>query len=149
MKTRLVVVTTGAALLLAAGLGSAAWAGHNTFNGSLTAIRGAGSGTIAGAATAEDKGSLTVQGQVSVHNTTPNVTFTIQRALDVVPDGICDTSGGFLELGTFPTSAGGAGAGHFERHAPLPSGVAFDVLFQVVGTDGTLFESECFTVTAK
>ena len=148
MKTRL-AFATATLTLLALGLGPVALAGDTTFHGPLTAISGSGSGRIQGATTGEDQGTLVVQGTANVHRTTPNTTFTIQRALDAVPDGVCDTSEGFVALGTFTTSAGGAGAAHFERHAPLPSGQAFDVLFQVVGTDGTVLESPCFTVTVK
>ena len=148
VKTRLAVATV-AVTLLALWLGPVARAGDTTFHGPLTATSGSGTGRIQGATTGEDQGTLVVQGTANVHGTTSNTTFTIQRSLDTVPDGVCDTSGGFVALGTFTTSSGGAGAGHFERHAPLPSGQAFDVLFQVVGTDGTVLESPCFTVTVK
>jgi hypothetical protein len=49
------------------------------------------------------------------------------------------------------TSAGGAGALHFEiqRGAPFFDGVSFDVQWRVVGTDGTVLQSDCFTVTVK
>ena len=148
VKTRL-VLAIASVTLLAMGLGPVASAGDTTFHGPLTAISGSGSGRVQGATTGEDQGTLVVQGTANVHRTTPNTTFTVQRSLDTVPDGVCDTSGGFVELTTFTTSSGGAGAGHFERHAPLPSGQAFDVLFQAVGTDGTVLESPCFTVTVK
>jgi len=148
VKTRLAVATV-AVTLLALWLGPVARAGDTTFHGPLTATSGSGTGRIQGATTGEDQGTLVVQGTANVHGTSSNTTFTIQRALDAEPDGVCDTSGGFVALGTFTTSSGGAGAGHFERHAPLPSGQAFDVLFQVVGTDGTVLESPCFTVTVK
>jgi hypothetical protein len=45
----------------------------------------------------------------------------------------------------------GAGALHFEiQHgAPFIDGVSFDVIWRVIGTDGTILESDCLTVTVK
>jgi hypothetical protein len=92
---------------------------------------------------------LSFRGPVNVHNLSPNTLFTIQRYADPIADGNCDTSGGALVLGTFATSDGGAGAGHFTRTAAIPSGSTFDILFEVVGADGTVLQSPCFTVTVK
>ena len=71
-------------------------------------------------------------------------------APDLVPDGIC--TGPLLPFGeSFTTSAGGAGATHFhfERGAPFVSGVQFDTAFRVIGSDGTVLQGDCMTVTVK
>jgi hypothetical protein len=66
--------------------------------------------------------------------------------------GICTTPTFAPFDPAFTTSAGGAGAAHYEvlRGPPLfVEGGQFDVSFRVVGTDGTVLTSECFTVTVK
>lgn len=148
MKTKAALAIAGMTVL-AVVLGLVAHAGTNTFNGPLTAISGSGSGTVEGATTGAGQGTFVVQGTVNVHSTSANTLFTIQRYSDPNADGNCDTSGGALVLGTFATSEGGAGAGHFTRTAPIPGGVTFDILFEVVGADGTVLQSPCFTVTVK
>ncbi len=147
MRFRPIVIV--AVTLALSALASTAWGSDTTFASPLVAIVGQGSGSVVGATTAKNHGTLDVQGVANVQGTSANTEFTLQRSLDVIPDGVCDTSGGFVELGSFTTSASGAGAVHFEREAPLPSGQAFDVLFQLVGADGTLLQSNCLTVTVK
>ena len=73
------------------------------------------------------------------------------RAVDLDSDGICTMASGWLPLGDLTTSAGGAGAAHFEVHrgALFVSGVRFDVAFRAVGSDGTQLRSDCLTVTVK
>ena len=58
-----------------------------------------------------------------------------QRALDLTPNGTCDSLGAYEEQGTLTTSNGGAGAVHIERHTFAPSGLTFDVKFQLVDPD--------------
>jgi hypothetical protein len=43
----------------------------------------------------------------------------------------------------------GSGAVHLEKETAAPSGFTFDVLFQYVGSDGSLLESDCLTLTVK
>ena len=52
---------------------------------------------------------------------------------------------------SFTTSNGGAGALHFEisRGAPLVDGVSFDVQWRLEGSDGSVVQSDCLTVTVK
>jgi hypothetical protein len=121
----------------------------------LMAKSGTGSGFVEVSPTSKDDGPLTfdVQGTVNIRGATPNTEFTVLRRVDLNPDGDCT---GVMSL-TLPgnpvltTSAGGAGALHFEiqRGAPFVDGVRFDVIWQVVGTDGTILESDCLTVTVK
>jgi hypothetical protein len=121
----------------------------------LTSISGGGSGFVTVAPTSKDDGALSfdVQGTVNIHGVSPNTTFSVLRRVDVDPNGAC-TGGTWLTLPGDPvltTSAGGAGALQFEiqRGAPFVDGVRFDVIWRVVGTDGTILESDCFTVTVK
>ena len=121
----------------------------------LTPISGGGGGLVTVAPTSKDEGALTfdVQGTVNIHGVSPNTAFNVLRRTDVNPDGIC-TGATLLTLPGDPvltTSAGGAGALHFEiqRGAPFVDGVMFDVIWRVVGADGTILESDCFTVTVK
>ena len=121
----------------------------------LTAISGTGSGFVEVSPTSKDEGALTfdVQGTVNIRGAAPNTEFTVLRSVDLNPNGIC-TGTTWLTLPgrqVLTTSAGGAGALHFEiqRGAPFVDGVRFDVIWRVVGTDGTILESECLTVTVK
>lgn len=121
----------------------------------LTSISGSGSGFIEVSPTSKDDRALTfdVQGTVNIHHASPNTEFTVLRRVDLNPDGVC-TGATWLTLPGNPvltTSAGGAGALHFEiqRGAPFVDGVRFDVVWRVVGSDGTILESDCLTVTVK
>ena len=126
--------------------------------GYLTAITGQGSGLVEVAPTANDvvgPDTFDVQGTINVHGAAPNATFAVLRRVDLHPDGIC-TGGTWLRLPppntpNLTTSAGGAGARHFEisRGAPFVDGVSFDVQWRLVGSEGSILESDCFTVTVK
>jgi hypothetical protein len=142
--------------LAAAALPAGASADPGT-HGKLTAIAGQGAGMVAVAPTAHDVGPATfdVQGTVNVHHAAPNTTFTVLRRVDLNPDGVC-TSAIWLTLPspneqTLTTSNGGAGALHFEilRGAPFVNGVRFDVQWRLDGNDGSILQSNCFTVTVK
>jgi hypothetical protein len=123
----------------------------------LTTVSGQGSGTIAVSPTAKNEGTnqFDVQITVSIHGATPNTVFTASRNVDFNANGVC-TGPSFAPFSpALTTSAGGAGAAHYEvlrgpPAAPLfVEGAQFDVSFRVVGTDGTVLTSECFTVTVK
>lgn len=124
----------------------------------LTAIAGQGAGIVEVAPTADDvvgPDTFDVQGTVNLHHATPNTTFTVLRRVDLNPDGAC-TGATWLMLPppnapAFTTSKGGAGALHFEisRGAPFLDGVRFDVQWRLVGNDGSVLQSDCFTVTVK
>jgi hypothetical protein len=93
-----------------------------------------------------------VQGTVNIHGAAPNTDFTVSRRPDFIADGICTGSSWLPLPGTLTTSAGGAGAFHFEVQRGAPpffEGSSFDVIFRAVGTDGTVLQSDCFTVTVK
>jgi hypothetical protein len=116
----------------------------------LTASTGQGAGRAIVSPTAQDQGTFAAEITVNIHDAQPNTTFSVQRAPDFVPDGSC--TGSYRPFGeTLTTSSGGAGATHFhfERGAPLVSGVQFDVVFQAIGSDGTVLQGECMTVTIK
>jgi len=116
----------------------------------LVATAGQGVGRAIVAATAQDQGTFAAEITVNIHDAAPNTTFSVWRTPDLVPDGIC--TGPLLPFGeSFTTSAGGAGAAHFffERGAPFVSGAKFDVAFRVIGSDGTVLQGDCMTVTVK
>jgi hypothetical protein len=124
----------------------------------FTALSGQGAGRVHVATTAHDvtgPETFDVQGTVNVHGALPNTTFTVLRRVDLNPDGVC-TGAAWLTLPapnaqTFTTSAGGAGAMHFQisRGSPFVNGVQFDVQWRLEGSDGSVLESDCFTVTVK
>jgi hypothetical protein len=142
----------GIAALLSAAFAAFAQAQPGTHS-DLTAISGQGSGRVELSPTAKNEDGFTfdVQGTVNIHGAAPNTDFTVSRRPDFTPDGVC-TGPSWVPLPeNLTTSAGGAGAIHFEiqRGAPFLEGVRFDVIWQAVGTDGTVLESDCFTVTVK
>ena len=152
-KLRLLVLLGVAATALAAG----AYADPGTHS-DLSAIAGRGAGIVEVAATANDvvgPGTFDVQGTVNVHDAASNTIFTVLRRVDLNPDGAC-TGATWLTLPppneqTLTTSNGGAGALHFEisRGTPFLDGVSFDVQWRLAGSDGSVLESDCFTVTVK
>jgi hypothetical protein len=146
-RVALLAVAAGFAALMATGAAQAEPGLHST----LTAVTGQGTGYVLVAPTSEDQGTFAVQVEANIHDTAPNVTFAVARAVDLNPDGICTMASGWLPLGDLTTSAGGAGAAHFEVHrgAPFVSGVRFDAVFRAVGNDGTELRSDCLTVTVK
>lgn len=124
----------------------------------LTAVSGQGRGLVELAPTAHDvvgPDTFDVQGTVNVHRAAPDTTFAVQRRVDFNPDGVCTGMIWFDLPGSPPpaleTSPGGAGALHFEitRGAPLTDGTTFDVLWRLTGSDGSVLESRCMTVTVK
>ena len=128
---------------------SSAFAG-GVAQGELIATTGQGVGRAIVAPTAQDQGTLALEITVNIHGAAPNTTFSVWRTPDLVPDGIC--TGPLLPFGeSFTTSAGGAGATHFlfERGAPFVSGTMFDTAFRVIGSDGTILQGDCMTVTVK
>jgi hypothetical protein len=144
-------------LLVAAAFTASASADPGT-RSRLTAVAGQGSGAVKLAPTAHDEvgpDTFNVQGTINVHRAAPDTTFRVLRRVDFNPDGAC-TGTTWLDLPGSPppalqTSAGGAGALHFEisRGAPLTDGTKFDVQWQLTGSDGSVLESRCLTVTVK
>lgn len=124
----------------------------------LTAIAGQGAGSVQVAPTAHDvvgPGTFDLQGTVNIHDAAANATFTVLRRVDLNPDGVC-TGATWLTLPppnapALTTSSGGAGALHFRisRGAPFLDGVSFDVQWRLEGSDGSVLQSDCFTVTVK
>lgn len=149
---RLLAVAAGLAGILATG----AQADQGT-RSEMTAIAGQGYGFVTVSPTAHDvvaPGTFDVQGTINVHGAAPNTTFAVLRRVDFNPDGVC-TGPTWLTLPSptpdLTTSAGGAGAVHFEitRGAPLFDGVRFNVQWRLEGDDGSILESNCLTVTVK
>jgi hypothetical protein len=150
-STRLALLAIAGLVLFARQSLTAAGAEPAGAQATLTAVSGTGSGLVLIAPTAEDQGTFAVEVTVNVHGASPNMTYTVSRAVDLNPDGVCTLATGWLTNGPLDTSSAGAGAAHFEVHrgAPFVSGVRFDVEFRVLGADGTELRSECVTVTVK
>jgi hypothetical protein len=150
------LLVAGSAALLAMTVVGFAQADPFTHH-SLTAISGQGSGNIAFSTTARNVGlnQFDVQITVNIHGAAPNTVFTASRNVDFIVDGICTNPTFAPFTPALTTSAGGAGAAHYEVLRGPPAfplfveGAKFDVSFRVVGSDGTVLTSECFTVTVK
>jgi predicted secreted Zn-dependent protease len=153
---RLVLLVAAATLAAIAATGVAQ--AEPGLQSKLTAVSGQGTGHVEVSPTAQGQGAVFVaEGAAAIHDALPNTTFVVQRAVDFTPnDGVCTIApappAGWITLTTLTTSAGGAGAAHFERATtpPGPSGFQFDIVFRVMSTDGTqLLVSDCMTVTMK
>ena len=147
------LLVAGSAALLAVTVVGFAQADPFTHH-SLTAISGQGSGNVAFSTTARNVGlnQFDVQITVNIHGAAPNTGFTASRNVDFIADGICTNPTFVPFTPAFTTSGGGAGTAHYEvlRGPPLfVEGAKFDLSFRVVGTDGTVLTSECFTATVK
>jgi hypothetical protein len=149
--------TFAATVAVTAGVVTGAYGQPGTHS-ELTAIAGQGTGRVEVSPTSHDvagPGTFDVQGTVNVHQAAPNTTFTVLRRVDTNPDGVC-TGATWIMLPppnepALTTSSGGAGALHFEifRGAPLVDGVRFNVQWRLVGSDGSILESDCLTVEVK
>lgn len=128
---------------LVAGPASSALAEPGT-ESALVAYQGQGAGHVS----VEPTGTLVNEVTVNVHDTTPNVTFQLQRAIGHHIDGQCRTSPDWVTDATITASAGGTGSVHFSAHPPVPSGTRIDIVFRVVG-DATGLRSDCMTFTVK
>ena len=146
-----------------------------THGEALSAVLGAGSGTVNVTPTAAVDGSFSAQIEVNVHGAPPNTTFYVQRAPEIgrpnSADGVCQRAAGQAPWGgatpnfvTFPlpapgplvvlqTSEGGAGSVHIDFAAPtIADGTAFDVMFRLVDNltnPSNELRTGCFTVTVK
>jgi hypothetical protein len=111
----------------------------------LTAVTGQGVGMVIVSPTSAPDANFVAQVKVTIHDAAPNTTFTVARAVDAPADGVC-TSTAFGTVATLATSPGGAGAVEFERTGPL---LNFDLFIRVIGSDGTVLESECMIIIGK
>jgi hypothetical protein len=124
--------------------------GLGAVESNLTATVGQGAGQVVVAPTSQDHGTFEAEITVTIDGAAPNTTFNIVRAPDLTPNGLC--TGSYIPFGqTLTTSADGSGALHFSFHkgSPLVSGVKFDVAFRALGSDGTILQGNCMTVTVK
>lgn len=106
-------------------------------------------GRVIIAANGGGHGDFRAEVTVNTHDVAPTTTFHVIRAIDLTPDGILKDPPDlpWVEVGTFTTSAGGAGEAHFVRTGtPAPR---FDVMLKVMGDDGTALDSSATTVTVK
>jgi len=148
MKHRILAVCVAAVAIMAT-LASAALAGSSSATSPITAVSGSGSGTMAAAMSSRNHGTFVGEITANIQGAAPNTVFTIQRALDTTPTGTCDSLGAYEVQGTLSVNGNGAGAVHLEKETPAPSGFTFDVLFQYVGSDGSLLQSNCWPLSEK
>jgi hypothetical protein len=103
-----------------------------------------------------------VEGQFNVRGAPPNTTYLVQRKVDLAVDGNCtgaayvtfpipQSSGPLVQL---TTSAGGAGAAHFDLQLPgFADDSQFDVTFRLIedspNPGGTELRTGCVTVTVR
>lgn len=115
---------------------------------SLTAVSGEGAGHVVVSPVPGGAGAFDAEITVNIHGAAPDTTFSISRAPDLTPDGICTAA--FIPFGeSLTTSEGGSGATHFQFHRdPFPA-TRFDVVFRASGGDGSVLEGDCMTVTVK
>ena len=127
----------------------------------LAATLGTGWGMVNVTPSAEDQGTLHVQGQVQVLGVPANTTYLVQRAPDVnVADPAC--TGPWISfpvpnpgpLVTLTSSPGGAGSAHFEVGVggPFTSGTPFNVKFRLIddlNAPTSVLETACTTVVVK
>lgn len=132
---------------------AAAVAAPSGAQATLRAVSGTGSGHVLIAPYAKLHGTFAAAVTINVHGASPNRTYTVTRYPDLTANGICSKNLGPRPTGTLDTSAGGAGAAHFDLQlqppTPFVSGTRFDVVWELVGSDGSVLESECVTVTVK
>jgi len=113
----------------------------------IIAVSGTGSGLVVIAPNSSGQGDFRAHVIVNVHNTAPDTLFSVTRAVDFTPDGVC-TGTQFDQVATLQTSSAGAGAVNFERSG-APSGTVFDVVLRLSSQDGTDLQSGCLTITVK
>ncbi len=121
--------------------------------GAQASLTGAGSGQVLIAPYAKLHGRFAAAVTINVHGASPDTTYTVTRYPDLNPDGDCTRDLGPRPTGALETSAGGAGAAHFDLQlptgTPFVSGTSFDVEWVLAGSDGSELVSECVTVTVK
>jgi hypothetical protein len=116
----------------------------------LTAVTGLGTGLVIISPTSANQGSFDARVKVNVHDAAPDTTFAVTAGGGgPVTDGICNGTV-FGQVATLTTSSGGAGAVEFERsNSNTLSGSSFDVMLRLLGSDGSVLQSQCMTITAK
>lgn len=147
--TRRFTLTLAAALAVVGALSMSAWAGSSSATSPVTAVTGSGSGSMVVAMSARAHGTFVGEITANIQGAGPNTTFTVQRALDPTPTGTCDSLGSYDVQGTLTVNGQGSGAAHLQKESQAPTGFTFDVLFQFVGSDGSLLQSNCMTLTVK
>jgi hypothetical protein len=112
----------------------------------LTAVTGQGAGMVIISPTSAGQGNFDARVKVTIHDAAPNTTFTVTRTAEMPSDGVC-TSTDFVTVATLQASAGGAGAVEFERTGGPTA--PFDLFLRVIGSDGTILESQCMVIIGK
>jgi hypothetical protein len=112
----------------------------------LTAVVGSGTGFLEIVPVESTTGNFMAKMKLQVRQTARSTEFTVRRAPDMNPDGICtgqnwlDTPGLY-----FTTTPGGTALVHYDYEAPFADTTRFDVVFEFIGSDGTVLRSVCMT----
>jgi YVTN family beta-propeller protein len=122
-----------------------------TAQSSLTATSGRGSGRALVYPTTPAGGYFRAEMTVSIQGAAPDTTFALQRAPDFTADGACSGTA-YRPFGvSVTTNDAGNGAVHWHYQAPstpeFASGRQFDVAFQAVGSDGSVLQGQCMTIS--
>jgi hypothetical protein len=112
----------------------------------LHAVAGSGTGFFEIVPVESTTGNFMAKMKLQVRQTARSTDFTVRRAPDMNPDGVCtgqnwlDTPGLY-----FTTTPGGTAMVHYDYEAPFADTTRFDVVFEFIGSDGTILRSECMT----
>jgi hypothetical protein len=112
----------------------------------LTAVTGQGTGLVIVSPTSAGQGNFVAQLKINIHGATPNTTFIFTRSFDRPADGACSPDF-FGPVATLTTSPGGTAA--LEITPSDGPTVPFDLSIRLVGSDGTVLQSECMTIIGK
>ena len=111
----------------------------------LTAVTGQGTGLVIVSPTSAGQGNFVAQLNINIHGATPNTTFSFTRSFDRPADGVCSPD--FFEVLTLTTSPGGTAA---IKITPTDGPtIPFDLSIRLIGSDGTVLQSECMTIIGK
>jgi hypothetical protein len=113
----------------------------------LTAMPGQGTGMFILSPTSSGQGSFVAQIELNIHGAAPNTAFSFTRSIDRPADGVCSTDYGPL-VPVLTTTPGGTGELKFEATMDGPT-TPFDLSVRLVGSDGTVLQSECMTIIGK
>jgi hypothetical protein len=112
----------------------------------LTAVSGQGTGLVILSPTSAGQGNFAAQFELNIHDAAPNTTFSFTRSIDRPADGVCSTD--YFGNTTLTTSPGGTATLKFEV-TDGPNFAPLDLSIRLIGSDGTVLQSQCMTIIGK
>ena len=112
----------------------------------LTAVSGQGTGLVIVSPTSAGQGNFAAQIELNIHGAAPNTTFSFTRSIDRPADGVCSTD--YFGNTTLTTTPGGTATLKLEAAAG-PDFAPLDLSIRLIGSDGTVLQSECMTIIGK